>query len=100
MKVTLKLLSAMPDTKSDKPPPDLLSVSQQKTIRTCLQFVVSMGLLPSLLPGVGVALAARCSSAPNLKDEELLLLEVSTFGHNIIFVLIKLYLSQSIYALK
>ncbi|XP_047107369.1 transport and Golgi organization protein 6 homolog isoform X1 [Schistocerca piceifrons] len=75
MKVTLKLLSAMPAEGRNKGPKDLLSVAQQKTIRTCLQFVVSMGLLPSLLPGVGVALAARCSSAANLKDEELLLLE-------------------------
>ena len=57
--------------------PDLLSVNQQKTIRTCLQFVISMGVLPSLLPGVGISLAARSTSAQKLKVEELVILEVS-----------------------
>jgi hypothetical protein len=55
---------------------DLLSVSQQKTIRTCLQFVISMGVLPSLLPGVGISLAARSTSSHKLKVEELVVLEV------------------------
>jgi len=55
---------------------DLLIVSQQKTIRTCLQFVISMGVLPSLLPGVGISLAARSTSSHKLKVEELVVLEV------------------------
>ena len=59
------------------PASDLLSVNQQKTIRTCLQFVISMGVLPSLLPGVGISLAARSTSAQKLKVEELVILEVS-----------------------
>ncbi|XP_067007240.2 transport and Golgi organization protein 6 homolog [Anabrus simplex] len=78
MKHYLKEKNAQADNKNKdetKAPPDILSVNQQKTIRTCLQFVVSMGLLPSLLPGVGISLAARCTNAHNLKDEDLLLLE-------------------------
>ncbi|GFG37493.1 hypothetical protein Cfor_00861, partial [Coptotermes formosanus] len=59
----------------EQPTADLLSVSQQKTIRTCLQFVISMGVLPSLLPGVGISLAARSTSSHKLKVEELVVLE-------------------------
>nr|CAD7427174.1 unnamed protein product [Timema monikensis] len=52
-----------------------LTVFQQKLVRTCLQFVVSIGLLPSLLPGVGLSLAARCSNAQNLKEENLVVID-------------------------
>ncbi|KAK7864941.1 hypothetical protein R5R35_004931 [Gryllus longicercus] len=76
MKDCLKELSSDANNKdTTKAPPDILSVNQQKTIRTCLQFVVSMGMLPSLIPGVGISLAARCTSAHNLKEEDLLVLE-------------------------
>ncbi|XP_034541556.1 transport and Golgi organization protein 6 homolog [Notolabrus celidotus] len=40
-------------------PPDVLSVSQQKTLGAALQFVVSLGLCPYLAPGVGVPLGCR-----------------------------------------
>ncbi|XP_013871124.1 transport and Golgi organization protein 6 homolog isoform X2 [Austrofundulus limnaeus] len=40
-------------------PPDVLSVSQQKTLAAALQFVVSLGLCPYLAPGVGVPLGRR-----------------------------------------
>ncbi|KAM4618329.1 transport and Golgi organization protein 6 homolog isoform 2-T2 [Polymixia lowei] len=40
-------------------PPDVLSVTQQKTLAAVLQFVVSLGLCPYLAPGVGVALGRR-----------------------------------------
>lgn len=40
-------------------PPDVLSVTQQKTLGTALQFVVSLGLSPYLAPGVGVPLGCR-----------------------------------------
>ncbi|KAM6946118.1 transport and Golgi organization protein 6 homolog [Aplochiton taeniatus] len=40
-------------------PPDVLSVSQQKTLAAALQFVVSLGLCPHLAPGVGVPLGRR-----------------------------------------
>ncbi|KAK1887578.1 Transport and Golgi organization protein 6 like [Dissostichus eleginoides] len=40
-------------------PPDVLSVTQQKTLGAALQFVVSLGLCPYLAPGVGVPLGRR-----------------------------------------
>lgn len=40
-------------------PPDILSVTQQKTLGAALQFVVSLGLCPYLAPGVGVPLGHR-----------------------------------------
>uniref|UniRef100_A0A8C6URG2 Transport and golgi organization 6 homolog (Drosophila) n=1 Tax=Neogobius melanostomus TaxID=47308 RepID=A0A8C6URG2_9GOBI len=40
-------------------PPDVLSVSQQKTLTTALQFVVSLGICPYLAPGVGIPLGHR-----------------------------------------
>ncbi|XP_041652098.1 transport and Golgi organization protein 6 homolog [Cheilinus undulatus] len=42
-------------------PPDVLSVSQQKSLGAALQFVVSLGLCPYLAPGVGVPLGCRSS---------------------------------------
>ncbi|KAM3933358.1 transport and Golgi organization protein 6 homolog [Leptodactylus fuscus] len=39
--------------------PDTLSVSQQKTVQSVLQFVVSMGICPYLLPGIGLPLQHR-----------------------------------------
>ncbi|XP_040895132.1 transport and Golgi organization protein 6 homolog [Toxotes jaculatrix] len=40
-------------------PPDVLSVTQQKTLGAALQFVVSLGLCPYLAHGVGVPLGCR-----------------------------------------
>ncbi|XP_068459994.1 transport and Golgi organization protein 6 homolog [Clinocottus analis] len=40
-------------------PPDVLSVGQQQTLGTALQFVVSLGLCPYLATGVGVSLGRR-----------------------------------------
>ncbi|XP_014877694.1 transport and Golgi organization protein 6 homolog [Poecilia latipinna] len=40
-------------------PPDVLSVSQQKTVGAALQFVVSLGVCPYLSAGVGVPLGRR-----------------------------------------
>lgn len=39
--------------------PDVLSVSQEKTLGAALQLVISLGLCPYLAPGVGVPLARR-----------------------------------------
>uniref|UniRef100_A0A8C4X7P0 Transport and golgi organization 6 homolog n=1 Tax=Erpetoichthys calabaricus TaxID=27687 RepID=A0A8C4X7P0_ERPCA len=40
-------------------PPDVLSISQQKTVYAAIQFVISLGICPFLLPGVGVPLLCR-----------------------------------------
>lgn len=39
--------------------PDTLSITQQKTVRSALQFVVSLGICPYLLPGIGLSLQHR-----------------------------------------
>jgi hypothetical protein len=39
--------------------PDTLSISQQKTVQSVLQFVVTLGVCPYLVPGVGVPLRSR-----------------------------------------
>ncbi|XP_069612863.1 transport and Golgi organization protein 6 homolog isoform X3 [Ranitomeya imitator] len=39
--------------------PDTLSIAQQRTVQSALQFVVSMGMCPYLLPGIGLPLQHR-----------------------------------------
>ncbi|XP_073419547.1 transport and Golgi organization protein 6 homolog isoform X2 [Dendrobates tinctorius] len=39
--------------------PDTLSIAQQRTVQSVLQFVVSMGICPYLLPGIGLPLQHR-----------------------------------------
>ncbi|XP_041970033.1 transport and Golgi organization protein 6 homolog [Aricia agestis] len=52
----------------------LVSVKDQKLLRTCFQVVISLGVCPCLLPGLGVSLNKRCATADylptlNLDDE-------------------------------
>ncbi|XP_054896550.1 transport and Golgi organization protein 6 homolog [Poeciliopsis prolifica] len=56
-------------------PPDVLSVSQQKTLGAALQFVVSLGICPYLSAGVGVPLGRR--SAFGVVVEKLIRREAS-----------------------
>ena len=46
-------------TKAPVLQPDSLSVSDQKTIVACFQFVVSLGVCPNFLPGVGLPVEKR-----------------------------------------
>nr|XP_034974798.1 transport and Golgi organization protein 6 homolog isoform X2 [Zootoca vivipara] len=39
--------------------PDTLSIAQEKTVQAALQFVVTLGICPYLLPGVGLPLRSR-----------------------------------------
>ncbi|XP_075851859.1 transport and Golgi organization protein 6 homolog isoform X1 [Microcebus murinus] len=48
--------------------PDALSVSQQKTVQSILQFVVTLGVCPYLLPGVGVPLRCRTEFGAVVQD--------------------------------
>ncbi|XP_039280530.1 transport and Golgi organization protein 6 homolog [Nilaparvata lugens] len=45
---------------------ELLSISQQKSVRLCLELVVTLGLLPNLLPGVGMSIEHRSSHAQKI----------------------------------
>ncbi|KAJ0181977.1 hypothetical protein K1T71_002699 [Dendrolimus kikuchii] len=53
----------------------LISVKNQKLLRTCFQLVTSLGVSPCLIPGLGINLAKRCSllhiiSSIVLRDEQ------------------------------
>ncbi|XP_072136162.1 transport and Golgi organization protein 6 homolog isoform X2 [Mobula birostris] len=47
--------------------PDTLGVSQQKTVQAALQFVVTLGICPYLLPGVGIPLGCRSEFAATVE---------------------------------
>ncbi|XP_036753531.2 transport and Golgi organization protein 6 homolog isoform X1 [Manis pentadactyla] len=48
--------------------PDTLSVAQQKTVQSALQFVVTLGICPYLMPGVGVPLRCRTEFGAGVQD--------------------------------
>lgn len=48
--------------------PDTLSISQQKTVQSVLQFVVILGVCPYLMPGVGVPLKYRTEFGAVVQD--------------------------------
>uniref|UniRef100_A0A2K5QUB1 Transport and golgi organization 6 homolog n=1 Tax=Cebus imitator TaxID=2715852 RepID=A0A2K5QUB1_CEBIM len=48
--------------------PDALSISQQKTVQFILQFVVTLGICPYLMPGVGVPLRYRTEFGAVVQD--------------------------------
>lgn len=48
--------------------PDTLSISQQKTVQSALQFVVTLGVCPYLMPGVGVPLRYRTEFGAVVQD--------------------------------
>lgn len=48
--------------------PDTLSISQQKTVQSVLQFVVTLGVCPYLMPGVGVPLKYRTEFGAVVQD--------------------------------
>ncbi|KAM5208039.1 transport and Golgi organization protein 6 homolog [Hipposideros larvatus] len=48
--------------------PDTLSIAQQKTVQSVLQFVVTLGVCPYLMPGVGVPLRYRTEFGAVVQD--------------------------------
>ncbi|KAG7311365.1 hypothetical protein JYU34_002404 [Plutella xylostella] len=53
----------------------LVSVKNQKVLRTCFQLITSIGIAPCMIPGVGISLSKRCISAiflppATLSDED------------------------------
>ncbi|ELW50368.1 Transmembrane and coiled-coil domain-containing protein 7, partial [Tupaia chinensis] len=48
--------------------PDTLSISQQKTVQSVLQFIVTLGVCPYLMPGVGVPLRYRTEFGAVVQD--------------------------------
>ncbi|XP_055520881.1 transport and Golgi organization protein 6 homolog [Leucoraja erinacea] len=47
--------------------PDTLSILQQKTVQSALQFVVTLGICSHLLPGVGIPLGCRSEFAATVE---------------------------------
>lgn len=46
------------------------SVKQYHSMKTAIELIVSIGVIPSLLPGVGVGMARLCPRASQLPQEE------------------------------
>uniref|UniRef100_H0W321 Transport and golgi organization 6 homolog n=1 Tax=Cavia porcellus TaxID=10141 RepID=H0W321_CAVPO len=59
-----------PRTPEVAPPlsPDTLSISQQKTVQSALQFVVTLGVCPYLMAGVGASLKHRTEFGAVVQD--------------------------------
>ncbi|KAJ7312187.1 hypothetical protein JRQ81_006549 [Phrynocephalus forsythii] len=59
-----------PKTAEAAPPlrPDTLSIAQEKTVQAALQFVVTLGLCPFLLPGVGLPFQCRTEFSAQVWD--------------------------------
>ncbi|MBN3276573.1 TNG6 protein, partial [Polyodon spathula] len=53
-------------------PPDVLSIAQQKVVQSALQFVVTLGICPYLLPGVGIPLKRRSEFGAMLENAAML----------------------------
>ncbi|CAK1602966.1 unnamed protein product [Parnassius mnemosyne] len=49
----------------------LISVKNQKLLRTCFQFIVSLGISPCLVPGLGISLSKRCTLGALLPPQNL-----------------------------
>ncbi|CAD0196045.1 unnamed protein product [Chrysodeixis includens] len=46
----------------------LISVKNQKLLRTCFQLITSLGISPSLIPGLGISLSKRCITGAALTN--------------------------------
>ncbi|XP_054714685.1 transport and Golgi organization protein 6 homolog [Uloborus diversus] len=57
--VNLVLQQEKEAASSESKPSGLLSISQQLTVRKCLQFVIALGIVPNLLPRVGIPQSKR-----------------------------------------
>ncbi len=49
----------------------LLSITQKKILSSTFEFVISLGLLSNILPGVGVALELKCKNFKKISGENL-----------------------------
>lgn len=58
---------------------DALSVSDQKVVLACIQFIISLGVYPNLLPGVGVPVDKRSGFSDLIRSENRLRSEKQLF---------------------
>ena len=81
--------SNTPKKSSPSAPKYLLSVADEKTLRSLLQFISLLGTYPYLLPGVGVSLRARTNSSMEVnKFTHLSLTQRNSFLHKCIKMLL------------
>merc|ERR1719187_1351400 len=52
-------MSSQINTASQKPEADMLSIGQQRNVSALVEMVLALGVLPNLLPGVGISLEKR-----------------------------------------
>jgi len=52
-------MSSQSTTASQKPEADMLSIGQQRNVSALVEMVLALGVLPNLLPGVGISLEKR-----------------------------------------
>ena len=57
---TVQVLNSRVEQAADPVP--ILSIQQEKNISTCLQFIVALGILPNLLPNIGIPVRKRSKS--------------------------------------
>lgn len=58
----------------------LLSIQEKKTLETTFQFVISLGIVQNLLPGVGIPLEIKCKNWKNINSEN-----ISEFAVSLIY---------------
>lgn len=60
--VLLKIISAIDELATELKNDEtiLISVKNQKLLRTCFQLITSLGMSPCLIPGLGIKLSKRC----------------------------------------
>ena len=59
LKSSLLEVSQIGHDDKTKPPLDTLSVSQQQNVSSMIQLVIALGIVPSLIPGVGIPIEKR-----------------------------------------
>lgn len=70
----------------------LLSISQKKIVEASFEFVVSLGILQNLLPGVGVPLESRSKRILSIPRETLTefavrnRFEIQTYASCVVFI--------------
>lgn len=75
----------------------LLSISQKKIVEASFEFVISLGILQNLLPGVGVPLQCRSKNIRKISAENLT--EFAVRNENQILVLVLWVVLRDIYLL-
>lgn len=97
LETLLRLKQSLENEKDEKT--KMLSVNQQKTVKSCFEMIISIGLLPNLLPGVGLNLTVRSQHAHIVQNENLTVVQKYECICCIIRVLLCLYEEPTLHSL-